>query len=61
MIYVSSDIHSHEGRFDSVLRQIVLQPDNTLYILSDVIDRHPDGIRILRRVMRQPNIKMMGG
>lgn len=61
MIYVLSDIHGHEGRFDSVLRQIDLHPDDTLYILGDVIDRHPDGIRILRRIMCQPNIKMILG
>lgn len=37
MIYVLSDIHGHEGRFDSVLRQIDLHPDDTLYIIGKTI------------------------
>ena len=61
MIYVISDIHGNQRRFDSVLRQIALQPEDTLYILGDVIDRHPDGIRILRRIMAAPNMKMLLG
>lgn len=40
MIYVMSDIHGHEGRFDSILKQIDLQPEDTLYVLGDVIDRN---------------------
>ena len=39
MIYVMSDIHGQKRRFDSVMKQINLQPDDTLYILGDVIDR----------------------
>ena len=51
MIYVMSDIHGNMRRFHSVMEQINLQPEDTLYILGDVIDRHPDGIRILRKIM----------
>lgn len=61
MIYVMSDIHGHERRFCSVLEQIDLQPEDTLYILGDVIDRNPHGIRILRKIMKTPNIKMLLG
>ncbi len=61
MIYVMSDIHGNLRRFESVLAQIQLQPEDTLYILGDVIDRHPDGIRILRRIMAAPNMKMLLG
>lgn len=50
MIYVMSDIHGHRRRFDSVMKQINLQPEDTLYILGDVIDRNPDGIRILQQL-----------
>ena len=52
MIYVMSDIHGQKRRFDSVMKKIKLQPDDTLYILGDVIDRNPDGIKILRQIMR---------
>ena len=61
MIYVMSDIHGNLRRFESVLSQINLQPADTLYILGDVIDRHPHGIRILRRIMAAPNMKMLLG
>lgn len=61
MIYVMSDIHGQKRRFDSVMKQINLQPDDTLYILGDVIDRNPDGIKILRQIMAMPNAKMLLG
>lgn len=61
MIYVLSDIHGNERRFDSVMKQIHLQPEDTLYVLGDVIDRHPGGIRILRRIMAMPNAEMILG
>ena len=35
MIYVMSDIHGNSKRFDSVLSQIDLKPEDTLYILGD--------------------------
>lgn len=61
MTYVMSDIHGDSVRFERILKQINLQPNDTLYILGDVIDRNPDGIRILRKIMKTPNIKMLLG
>lgn len=61
MIYILSDIHGHQERFASILRQIKLQPEDTLYVLGDVIDRNPGGIRILRRIMSMKNAKMILG
>lgn len=61
LIYVLSDIHGNQRRFASVLAEIGLQPEDTLYVLGDVIDRHPDGIRILRRLMAMPNAKLLLG
>ena len=52
MIYVMSDIHGQKRRFDSVMKQINLQPEDTLYVLGDVIDRNPDGIKILRQIIQ---------
>lgn len=51
MIYVMSDIHGNKRRFESILEQIALRDEDTLYILGDVIDRHPDGIELLQRIM----------
>lgn len=61
MIYVMSDIHGNKERFDRVMAQIQLKPEDTLYILGDVVDRYPDGIKILRQIMRASNIKMLLG
>ena len=61
MIYILSDIHGNERRFASILSQINLQPEDTLYVLGDVIDRHGGGIRILRKIMAMPNAKMLLG
>lgn len=61
MVYIMSDIHGNARRFHSILSQIQLQPEDKLYILGDVIDRHPDGIRILRRIMAMPNAYMLLG
>ena len=61
MIYVLSDIHGNERRFHSVMKQINLQPEDTLCVLGDVVDRYPGGIRILRALMAMPNVKMILG
>ena len=61
MIYVMADLHGNMRRFQSVLKQIDLQPEDTLYILGDVIDRHPDGIEILKAIMQMSNVKMLLG
>lgn len=61
MIYVLSDIHGNERRFASVMEQIDLQDCDTLCVLGDVIDRHPGGIRILRKLMGMPNVRMILG
>ena len=61
MIYVLSDIHGNLRRFESIMNQINLQSDDTLYILGDIIDRNPDGIKILRIIMKMPNVKMLLG
>lgn len=61
MIYVISDIHGNIKRFNSVMEQINLKTDDTLYVLGDVIDRFPDGIKILRKLMNMDNVKMLLG
>lgn len=61
MVYVMSDIHGNARRFRSILAQINLQPEDSLYVLGDVIDRHGDGIPILRQLMDMPNAHMLLG
>ena len=61
MTYVLSDIHGNLRLYRGILEQINLQPEDTLYVLGDVIDRHPDGITILRELMAMPNVIMLLG
>ncbi len=61
MTYVMSDIHGNAVRFNDVMAQIDFQPEDTLYILGDAVDRYPDGIKIIRWAMKQPNVKMLLG
>ena len=61
MTYVMSDIHGNLQRFESILSQIKLQATDQLFILGDVVDRYPGGIKILRRIMKMPNVRMILG
>ncbi len=61
MIYVMSDIHGNRRRFDSIMNQIDLKTDDQLYVLGDVIDRHPDGIQILLQLMDMSNATLLLG
>ena len=61
MHYVIADIHGDLRRLNSVLEQIDLRPEDTLYVLGDVIDRHPYGIRMLQTFMGMENVKMILG
>lgn len=61
MIYVISDIHGNLSRFNSIMQQIHLKAEDTLYVLGDVIDRYPDGIKILQTLMGMTNAKILLG
>lgn len=49
--YVISDIHGMYGSYMEVMRR--LTPDDTLYILGDVIDRGTEGIKIIQDIMKR--------
>ena len=61
MTYVMSDIHGYMNLFNDILKQINLTEEDVLYILGDVIDRGPDGIKILLKIMRSKNMFMVIG
>ena len=60
-IYAISDIHGNMGRYKSLMEQLELKPDDTIYIGGDVIDRYPYGIEILKEIMQMDNAKMILG
>ena len=59
--YVMADIHGEADRFHAMLDKIGFSPEDALYILGDVIDRGPDGIRLLREIMEMPGVVMLLG
>ena len=54
-IYVISDIHGEYDLFMKMLEKIKFQDTDTLYILGDILDRGPNPIQLLRRLMEMPN------
>lgn len=56
MIYVMSDLHGCYDKYIAMLEKISLKYGDTLYILGDVIDRGPDGVKILLDMMTHHNI-----
>ena len=56
MVYCVSDIH---GCFDAYLRlleALSLSENDSLYVLGDMVDRGPHGIRVLQDMMNRPNV-----
>ena len=57
--YVISDIHGMYSKFIELLNKIKLKDTDTLYILGDVLDRGPDPIKTLLKIMSMPNVICM--
>ena len=51
MIYAMSDIHGQYEQFLTLLEQIGIRKEDTLYILGDVVDRGPESMKILKYMM----------
>lgn len=56
MVYCMSDLHGEYQRYLTMLEHIAFSDTDTLYILGDVIDRHPGGVDILEDVMQRSNV-----
>lgn len=50
-LYVLSDVHGYLNDFERGLEEAEFGPDDTLWILGDLLDRGPDGIGVVNRVM----------
>lgn len=62
MVYVTSDLHGYSlEKFKDFLDKVGFCDEDYLYILGDVIDRGPDGIKILKWLMLQPNVELLLG
>lgn len=56
MIYAMSDLHGCYDLYVKMLEKVNFSDDDTLYILGDVVDRGPDGIKILQHMMKRKNV-----
>ena len=56
MTYVCSDIHGRYDKYAALLAGLRFGPGDTLYVLGDVIDRGPQGVRVLLDMMNRPNV-----
>ena len=62
MVYCMSDIHGEIDRYRKMLDLIQFSDEDELYIIGDVIDRHPGGIDLLvDEIIDKSNIYMILG
>ena len=61
MIYAISDIHGCYDKYKKLLKKIHFGLDDTLYVLGDVIDRGPDGFKIMLDMAQRPNVVNLMG
>ena len=56
MHYAISDIHGCLDKYLALLERISFSDGDTLFFLGDAADRGPDGIGVIRDLMRRPNV-----
>ena len=56
MIYAMADIHGQYEKYMKMLEQIHFCDDDLLYVIGDVLDRGPDGMKILKDMMLRSNV-----
>jgi serine/threonine protein phosphatase 1 len=59
--YVVADIHGQLNTFLAGLKAVEFSPEDYLYVLGDAIDRGPDGIKVLQKIMTEPNMDLIIG
>lgn len=61
MVYAISDLHGCYDRYVKMLDKIKFSNQDQLYVLGDVVDRGPDGIKILLDLCKRKNIIFLLG
>lgn len=59
--YVTADLHGCYDAFIDLLQKIRFQDDDIIYIIGDVVDRGPEGIKLLKYIKKAPNIILLLG
>ena len=60
-IYAVSDLHGQYMTFEKGLRSIGFSDSDMLYVIGDVIDRGPDGVKILEYIRSHENMDLIIG
>lgn len=61
MIYVMSDIHGCYDKYKLMMDKIKFKEEDTLYILGDVVDRGPQGMKVLLDIADKENVILLKG
>lgn len=61
MVYVMSDLHGCYEMYVKMLEKIEFGPEDTLYVLGDVLDRGPSGIKALLDIGARQNVVLLRG
>jgi len=61
LTYAISDIHGEYERFLTLLDRIHFSPDDTLYLLGDLVDRGPQPMQLLQDVAARDNVYALLG
>lgn len=61
MIYAMSDLHGCYDKYTNMLKKINFSDNDTLYILGDIVDRGPDGIKIWQDIIKRKNVTALRG
>lgn len=59
--YVMSDLHGNYNAYEKMLEKIALTPEDTLYILGDILDRGPEPVKIILDLMKRSNVNVIAG
>ena len=61
MVYVMSDLHGCYEAYVKMLKRISFSKEDILYILGDVVDRGPNGMKILLDIAKRENVILFRG
>ena len=62
MTYCISDVHGQGDLFEALLKKInYCEQSDKLYVLGDVVDRGPEGIKIISKIMDMPSVELLLG
>lgn len=59
--YVISDVHGQYNSYLKMLEKIKFTKKDFLYVLGDCIDRGPDGINVIKDLMKRENAELILG